>query len=663
MDHIPLSANLKWGRLELPCLTEQDYDGGDHETYPAREGLVDRIYREWDEFSKSSPPGVDSFMQRWRYFGFISTVFQYPDGTRPKLRDLSRLTDENVRVLDTSKLVDIVDQTILATNPQAFNARMTRCEKAQQFFQQLEGSQIETPQNWDWTANEKEHEALREKVSLGKFYDGGFHGKELLHELIVWSIMLLHDFVNRVLVFAPRHYEENFQQKTSKQILLDTSDRTTYFPASQDLCSRQMLKQGWCPARIGELKMLLPLSGMLYLANLPSPDTKDHQSCTENTCCYMTVDSCKYNTLYVAGCKDCEHIGLDLDRLSTVLEGDTYPVMDQSTLFSTTRTYQEGTVAKRLLFQFADGPYDMDNGLKSLVNLEDASLLYKFQRSLAQRTNELHQPFTDETELLQNIVRAKVDLKYRGTSVRSDETICLNNLLGFSNYNVLRIESTDLASRMAAFWKSLQVVPVWFAFDRNKKLQQKGVRWAPQSLLRHEQGHDTEKTMKISFEKTFQGEGAAVWSEEGLQFVSRGYDFQKAFVNRVRSGFSFKTQYGKWYKVRELTALAIENIRIPVSARRSGLMLISDQHDTEVSGVDDWRGGAAQGILVHLRGSRSYSNRYHVRLICHVEFHELRSKPVVDGLEKRGAIEGNENPAPLETNVKELGSDTAWCLD
>lgn len=42
MDHIPLPKNPTWGRIEIPCIAEEGYDGGPYERYPARQGYMDQ---------------------------------------------------------------------------------------------------------------------------------------------------------------------------------------------------------------------------------------------------------------------------------------------------------------------------------------------------------------------------------------------------------------------------------------------------------------------------------------------------------------------------------------------------------------------------------------------------------------------------------------------
>ena len=324
MDHIPLPKNPTWGRLEIPCLTEQDYDGGDPRSYPAREGFGDRTHFEWEKLLAKPPQGFVRFMQRWRYFGLIARVFRYPDGTWPTVTDLSRLNADNERVLDTSKLPDIARQTILAggvAESQKYGSLMSRCEFAKRFFLKIEGSQSAKK-----SQPHLKDKALLEKVSLSKYYDT-LEGQEVLPEMIAYSVLLLHEFIGSVLDFAPLYLHPSMQHTTLEQALSETGDRTSYQPNSQNACARQMVSAGWCPARIEELKMILPLSGMLYVANLPRLDNKDHRTCTADMCFLAKIKDCDYNTLHDHDGEDCEHVEPDLGQLTTILETSTFPVM------------------------------------------------------------------------------------------------------------------------------------------------------------------------------------------------------------------------------------------------------------------------------------------------------------------------------------------------
>jgi len=214
---------------------------------------------------------------------------------------------------------------------------------------------------------------------------------------------------------------------------------------------------------------------------------------------------------------------------------------------------------------------------------------------------------------------------------------------------------------MVEFWRTLRTVPVDLAFMRGEKLEEESLRWAPRSLLRQDLRRDAEKTLNVPFAKLFHGEGDAKCTDSGLRFACRGFDLRASFVTHIKEGIWFKSQSGTWYRVWGLTDLAFENLRTPRSDGCPALMLISDQHDSEGLRANDWRLGRAQGILVH-RNVLS-EDCYYVSLICHVEFHEVRSELVLKGLDGGAGRNGPERSGPIWTGVEELGGETEWCLD
>lgn len=143
-------------------------------------------------------------------------------------------------------------------------------------------------------------------------------------------------------------------------------------------------------------------------------------------------------------------------------------------------TYQEGIVARKLLFQFANMAYDVISGLKRLKSSPDARarrfLLEPLRKRVIEMTHEV-QGLTSKAKLL-NIMTT---MKYRSTSRLADEALCLGNLFGFDIRNILAVE--DAESRMAIFWRSFKEVPLEIMRSRFPRLTVAGLQWAPKSLL------------------------------------------------------------------------------------------------------------------------------------------------------------------------------------
>jgi hypothetical protein len=191
-------------------------------------------------------------------------------------------------------------------------------------------------------------------------------------------------------------------------------------------------------------------------------------------------------------------------------------------------TYQEGVLAKRLLIQFADGVYDLDDGFHELLSIDDDEMLLTHQHSVIQHIRKLYRPTTGTADIRDQLISIAGGLVNRATSCKSDEPICLVNLLGLDVVPILEFPPTEPDSRMAGLWKQISPIPHNLVFGGVAKLCVPGFRWAPRSLLRPESGHQA-ATSIISPFMMFQGETEL--SNEGFRFTCRGYDLHVPFTS------------------------------------------------------------------------------------------------------------------------------------
>ncbi|KAI0901696.1 hypothetical protein F4806DRAFT_501868 [Annulohypoxylon nitens] len=116
-------------------------------------------------------------------------------------------------------------------------------------------------------------------------------------------------------------------------------------------------------------------------------------------------------------------------------------------------TYQEGALPKSLHFQFADGPYDLDIGMRTAENastniVEQADIIIP----LRARWNSLR-CFKDKRQVAERLSAIANELGHRRTSVATDEALCLAVLLDLDAGKIFEIDP-DL--RMQEIWKALQ---------------------------------------------------------------------------------------------------------------------------------------------------------------------------------------------------------------
>lgn len=90
----------------------------------------------------------------------------------------------------------------------------------------------------------------------------------------------------------------------------------------------------------------------------------------------------------------------------------------------------------------------------------------------------LEEPFKDAWR---QIPRLRQALRSRSTSWNSDGAICLGTIMGLDTRQTIEAED---AQKMRVFWSLVKDIPAGLAFSQaSQKLQDKGYRWAPLTLL------------------------------------------------------------------------------------------------------------------------------------------------------------------------------------
>ncbi|KAK0510793.1 hypothetical protein JMJ35_007225 [Cladonia borealis] len=159
-------------------------------------------------------------------------------------------------------------------------------------------------------------------------------------------------------------------------------------------------------------------------------------------------------------------------------------------------TFQEGVLAKELLFQFADGPLDFN--LIAARFSRDAEFLggdrIRGICALLRGQAVLHgapyevlgiTPITSYREVGYSLVRAlkslSTSLVYRDTSVASDEALCIGTIIGMDIEAVTRAPRLE---RMITFWSLQDRLSAAICLWNGPRLTEPpGYRWAPSSFV------------------------------------------------------------------------------------------------------------------------------------------------------------------------------------
>jgi hypothetical protein len=145
-------------------------------------------------------------------------------------------------------------------------------------------------------------------------------------------------------------------------------------------------------------------------------------------------------------------------------------------------TFQEGALAQRLLIQFADGIFDLDRAAGDLYSGRDVVFELTLKNSIVKQvlgTRSLQVPQMDTVLRIKAIMSS---LKFRSTSVPSDEALCLGAMLNLDVMRILRT-SNKVEERMATLWSMLPEVPADLALFGGRRLTAAAMGWAPATLL------------------------------------------------------------------------------------------------------------------------------------------------------------------------------------
>lgn len=204
-------------------------------------------------------------------------------------------------------------------------------------------------------------------------------------------------------------------------------------------------------------------------------------------------------------------------------------------------TLQEGALARLLFFQFADLAYEADIGVNKLITdetypLDDVTL----KPTIVQCFQDFRSLAWDgrKTSSITALMHA---LKVRTTSVASDEALCLAALL---NVDISAVWSAPEEARMHVLWQLVKQVPAALVFYTGRKLEHKGSRWAPRSLLRPAREDEDCPTNLPQYFNTDLGDV----TPEGLRVTYDGYELFLTNGAPINGLIFFKDEHGRHFE-------------------------------------------------------------------------------------------------------------------
>lgn len=146
-------------------------------------------------------------------------------------------------------------------------------------------------------------------------------------------------------------------------------------------------------------------------------------------------------------------------------------------------TLQEGALARKLIFQFADKAYNMRSGWDRFTNQGLPTCMERLilEPTINDKAGDLLEFRGNEASMPEKLHSLVSSLQFRSTSVAPDEAICISNLLGI---DLKKVMDGSPETRMERLWKLVHEVPPDFAWRNWPRFDAAGIRWAPKSMLR-----------------------------------------------------------------------------------------------------------------------------------------------------------------------------------
>ena len=219
-------------------------------------------------------------------------------------------------------------------------------------------------------------------------------------------------------------------------------------------------------------------------------------------------------------------------------------------------TLQEGRLAERLWFQFADkavdvrGVFEAHREKYSLPEDDLRMALYLYSRLLPTVFAAINraESFREVTLGLKNTY---LSLQSRSVSIPTDEALCLFTLMGL---DIAKVTAVPPLERMNVFWRTFNSVPASLFFSKApRKLLEPGLHWAPSSLMQRESAWSWLGPPELNL--FAEDDVHAVPTNEGLLARHPGLLFRANIAERDRtiltkdSVFLLQIKNGPWLRV------------------------------------------------------------------------------------------------------------------
>lgn len=249
-------------------------------------------------------------------------------------------------------------------------------------------------------------------------------------------------------------------------------------------------------------------------------------------------------------------------------------------------TLQEGRLARRVWFQFADKAVDVRSLYEaqrsvSIVPTTDiwmADYQYNIMSINFWRRANTAECFS---KVATGLIQTYLSLCSRSVSVPTDEALCLFTLL---DLDITKVTAVPPQERMNVFWRTFNKVPSSLVFSRApKKLLEPGLHWAPSSFMQGETMDLWLGPQELNYIK--EDDPHAVPTNAGLLAALPGFLLRDKLAEGLNEfgfnfdhGVHFQDENGSWFSVVLLESWN-QGSSVPGPYRQLAIVLANQRGD------------------------------------------------------------------------------------
>lgn len=346
MDYLPLPSNPIHEPVEVPCLSAEEYDGGDLTTYPNRQGWGLRTVGEWQLVFADPPHKFLAFLQTWLFFGPLKLMF----GDQFHQSDFTRqMNDPSYEgyLISTARLLSILKRWIDSGKQREIISSSNRGDIISGFLGEPLYLHGQLAKEWEELKGAQSAVDQTRPAELRSFIEH-YSFKDPRHPTIATSEALLIE----TLLAALSH---NFLRNDRERYLNTLNGTNFHLRGQKNFLYSRMRSDGWCPAELSMMFERLNGAALYFMSHMERPGpTKEHliaqtspafsstsasaveakeelvlsdSLCTQFKCSLYQLHEDTYQTKHTLECSGCYDIIADGNEVFDILKSGCIPMI------------------------------------------------------------------------------------------------------------------------------------------------------------------------------------------------------------------------------------------------------------------------------------------------------------------------------------------------